>query len=73
MQDCKPISIPLSVNFKVFSSISLNNKAKRMKMFQVTYASTVESLMFVMICTRLNIAQVIRATNRYMAILLRRS
>jgi len=36
-------------------------------MSRVTYASVVESLMFVMICTRPDIAQTVRAVSRYMA------
>ena len=36
-------------------------------MSRVPYASAVRSLMFVMICTRPNIAQAIRVVSRYMA------
>ena len=36
-------------------------------MSRVLYASAVGSLMFVMICTRSNIAQAVRAVSRYMA------
>ena len=56
MQDSKPISTPLLINFKLSSSMSPSNKAESMKMSRVPYASAVESLMFAMICTRPNIA-----------------
>ena len=47
--------------------MSHRNEAERMEMSRVPYASAVRSLMFAMICTRPNIAQVMGATSRYMA------
>ena len=35
MQECKPISTPLPVNFKLSSDMSLSNEAKKMEMSQV--------------------------------------
>ena len=67
MQDCKPISTPLPINFKLSSSISPNNEAERMEMSRVSYASAVGSLMFAMVCTRPDIAQAVGAISRYMA------
>lgn len=63
MQDCKPISTPLPVNFKLSSSMCPTNEAERNEMSQVPYALAVESLMFAMIYTRPDIAQVMRAVN----------
>jgi ATP-binding cassette subfamily B (MDR/TAP) protein 1 len=57
MQDCKLISTPLPINFKLSSSMSPSNEAERMEMSQVPYASVVGSLMFAMIGTRPDIAQ----------------
>ena len=67
MQDCKPISTPFPINFKLSSSMSPSNEAERMKMSRVPYASAVGSLMFAMIFTRPDIAQAVRAVSRYMA------
>ncbi|KAE8660160.1 acyl-CoA dehydrogenase family member 10-like [Hibiscus syriacus] len=67
MQDCKPIYTPLSINFKLSSSMSPNSKEERMEMSQVSYASVVGSLMFAMICTRPDIAQAVGVVSRYMA------
>ncbi|KAH9747317.1 hypothetical protein KPL70_004670 [Citrus sinensis] len=67
MQDCKSISTPLSVNFKLSSSMCPSNKAERKEMSRVSYASAVGSLMFAMICTRPYIAQAVGAVSRYMA------
>ena len=67
MHDCKSISTPLSVNFKLSSSMCPSNEAERKEMSRVLYASAVRSLMFVIICTRPNIAKVMRAVSWYMA------
>ncbi|KAH9682249.1 hypothetical protein KPL71_027276 [Citrus sinensis] len=67
MQDCKSISTPLPVNFKLSSSMCPSNEAERKEMSRVPYASTVGSLIFAMICTRLDIAQAVGAVSRYMA------
>ncbi|KAL3846133.1 hypothetical protein ACJIZ3_003536 [Penstemon smallii] len=67
MQDCKPISTPLPINFKLSSSMSPSNEAERMEMSRVPYASAVGSLMFAMVCTRPDIAQAVGAVSRYMA------
>ncbi|KAE8677858.1 cytochrome P450 71A9-like [Hibiscus syriacus] len=67
MQDCKPISTPLPFNFKLSSSMSPSSEEERMEMSRVPYASAVGSLMFAMICTRPDIAQVVGVVSRYMA------
>ncbi|KAH9727213.1 Integrase catalytic domain-containing protein [Citrus sinensis] len=67
MHDCKPISTPLPVNFKLSSSMCPSNEAERKEMSRVPYASTVGSLMFAMICTRPDNAQAVGAVSRYMA------
>ena len=67
MQDCKPISTPLPVSFKLSSSMSPSNEEGRMEMSRVPYASAVESLMFAMICTRPDIAHAVGVVSRYMA------
>ncbi|KAH9659018.1 hypothetical protein KPL70_023705 [Citrus sinensis] len=67
MQDCKSISTPLPVNFKLFSSMCPSNEVERKEMSRVPYASAVGSLMFAMICTRPDIAQAVGAVSRYMA------
>lgn len=66
MQDCKPISTPLLVNYMLSLSMSPSNEAKRMNMSRVSYASTVGSLMYAMICTRLDIAQAVGPVSRFM-------
>ena len=66
MQDCKPISTPLPINCKLSSSMCPINEAERREMAHVPYASAVGSLMYAMICTRPDIAQVVRVVSRFM-------
>ncbi|KAH9681067.1 Integrase catalytic domain-containing protein [Citrus sinensis] len=67
MQDCKSISTPLPINFKLSLSMCSSNEAERKEMSRVPYASAVRSLMFATICTRPDIAQAVGAVSRYMA------
>ncbi|KAE8701279.1 putative serine-threonine protein kinase, plant-type [Hibiscus syriacus] len=67
MQDCKPISTPLPINFKLSSSMSPTNEKENMEMSRVPYASAMGSLIFAMICTRPDIAQAVGVVSRYMA------
>ena len=52
LQDCKPISTPLPVNFKLSSNMCSSNEEEWNEMSRVSYTSTMGSLMFTMICTR---------------------
>ena len=67
MQDCKPVSTPLPINYKLSSSMRPSNEAERMEMSRVPYASAVGSLMYAMICTRPDIAQAVGMVSRFMA------
>ena len=67
MQECKPISTPLPMNFKLSSSMCPSSEAERMEMSRVPYASAVGSLMYAMICTRPDIAQTVAVVSRFMA------
>ena len=67
MQDCKPISTPLPVNYKLSSGMCPSSEAERMEMSRVPYASAVGSLMYAMICTRPDIAQAVGTVSRFMA------
>ncbi|KAE8702578.1 Cyclin-L1-1 [Hibiscus syriacus] len=67
MQDCKSISTPLPINFKLSSNMNPSSEEDRMEMSRVPYASAVGSLMFAMICTRPDIAQAVGVVSRYMA------
>jgi len=65
MQDCKPISTPLYINCS--SRMSPSSEAERMEKSRVPSASVVDNLMYVMMCTRPDIAQVVGVVSRFMA------
>ncbi|GKF82890.1 hypothetical protein Tco_0244546, partial [Tanacetum coccineum] len=67
MQNCKPISTPFPTNVNLSSKMSSSSEKKRREMSQVPYASAVGSLMFAMICTRLDVAHAVGVVSRYMA------
>ena len=63
MHDCKLVSTLLPMNYKLSSSMIPSNEVKRMELSQTLYVSMMGSLMFVMICTRPNIAQAMGAVS----------
>ena len=65
MQDCKPISAPLSINCS--SRMSPSSEAKRMEKSRVPSASVLDNLMYAMMCTRPDIAQAVEVVSRFMA------
>ncbi|GJS34883.1 retrovirus-related pol polyprotein from transposon TNT 1-94 [Tanacetum coccineum] len=67
MQDCKPISTLFPTDVKLSSKMSPSSEKERMEMSRVPYTSAVGSLMFAMICTRLDIAHAVGVVSRYMA------
>jgi len=66
MQECKPISTPLPINFKLSSSMCPSSEVERMEMSRVRYASVVGSLMYAMICTRPDITQAVGVVSQFM-------
>ena len=66
MQNAKVVSTPLGVHFKLSKEQSPKTEEERAYMAKVPYASTIGSLMYVMVCTRPDIAQAVGAVSRYM-------
>ncbi|KAL5841649.1 hypothetical protein ACOSQ3_012252 [Xanthoceras sorbifolium] len=66
MQDAKPVSTPLGVHFRLSKEQSPKTEEERTHMAKVPYASAIGSLMYAMVCTRPDIAQVVGAVSRYM-------
>ncbi|KAE8729558.1 hypothetical protein F3Y22_tig00003507pilonHSYRG00010 [Hibiscus syriacus] len=66
MQDFKPVSTPLGVHFKLSKEHSPKTEEERAHMVKVSYASAIESLMYALVCTRLDIAQAVGSASRYM-------
>jgi len=65
MQDCKPISIPFSINCS--SCMSPSSETERMEKSRVPSASVMDSLMNAMMCTKPDIAQAMGMVSRFMA------
>ena len=66
MQGLKPVSTLLVAHFKLSSALSPQTKEKREYMSHVPYANAVGSIMYVMVCTRLDISHAVSAVSRYM-------
>ncbi|KAE8660822.1 putative ribonuclease H protein [Hibiscus syriacus] len=66
MQDAKLVSTPLGVHFRLSKERSPKTEEERAHMEKVSYASTIGSLMYAMVCTRPYIAHTVRTVSRYM-------
>ena len=64
--DTKSVSTPLCPHFKLKGTISPITIEEREYMTHVPYASAVGSLMYIMVCTRSDLSQVISIVSRYM-------
>jgi len=59
MAETRPITTLLACHFKISSSQCSNSQEEKGKMSQVSYASVVRSLMYVIVCTRPDLAYVL--------------
>ena len=66
MQNAKVVSTPLGVHFRLSKEQSPKTEEERAYRAKVLYASAIGSLMYVMVCTRPDIAQAVGAVSRYM-------
>jgi hypothetical protein len=66
MQDAKLVSTPLANHFKLTKEMCPKTQEKIDYMSKVPYSSTVGSLMYVMVCTRPDIAHAVGVVRRYM-------
>ena len=67
VNDAKPRTTPLENHFKLSKEQSPKTVEEHDHMALVPYASAVGSLMYVMVCTRPDIAHVVEVVSRYMA------
>jgi len=66
MHNAKPVSTPFSSHFKLNKEMCPKTQEDMDYMSKVPYASAVGSLMYAMVCTRLNIAHAVGVVSRYM-------
>ena len=66
MQGSKLASTPLVAHFKLSNALLPQTEEEREYMSYVLYASVVGSIMYVMVCTRIDISHVVNVASRYM-------
>ncbi|CAM8980353.1 unnamed protein product [Rhodiola kirilowii] len=66
MNNAKPVSTPLASHFKLPKDFSPSTEEDEKHMANIPYASAIGSLMYAMVCTRSDIAQVVGVVSRYM-------
>jgi len=67
MSNSKPVCSPLASHFKLSSKQCPSSNEERDEMKKVPYASAVDSLMYVMVCIRLDITHVIGVVSRFLS------
>nr|CAN71419.1 hypothetical protein VITISV_018564 [Vitis vinifera] len=67
MNEAKPVSTPLGSPFKLSKEWSPKTEEERDHMSKVPYASAIGSLMYVMVCTRPDIAHAVGVVSRFMS------
>ncbi|XP_042006046.1 secreted RxLR effector protein 161-like [Salvia splendens] len=67
MSSSKPVSVPLSQQFKLSANQSPQNEDQRREMDKIPYANIVGSIMYTMVCTRPDISHAISVASTYMA------
>jgi hypothetical protein len=66
MQNAKPVSTHLANHFKLTKEMCPKTQEEIEYMSRVPYSSTVGSLMYVMVCTRPDIAHAVGVVSMYM-------
>jgi hypothetical protein len=67
MSDAKLVSTPLDSHFRLSKDQSPKTEEEKDFMAKVLHASTIESLMYTMVCMRPNIAHAMGAVSRFMS------
>lgn len=65
--ECKPVSLPIANHFKLTSDQSPKTEDELYRMQNVPYANTIGSIMYLMVCTRPDLAHSISILSRFMS------
>ena len=65
--EAKLVITPLGSHFRLSKEQLLKTKEESDHISKVPYASAIGSLMYVMVCTRLDIAHIVEVVTRYMS------
>ena len=66
MKHAKPVSTPLGAHFKLRKKSCSSSKKEKKDIVSTIYSLVVGSLMYAMVCTRLDIAHVVGVVSRFM-------
>jgi hypothetical protein len=67
MHGSKSVKVPIPIGVKLFANRCPKTQEEEEDMSHVPYASAVGSLMYAMVCTRLDIAHAMGVLSRYMS------
>jgi len=67
MAEVRPVTTPLAAHFKLSSKQCPQSPDEEEEMSQVPYASVVGSLMYVMVCTRPDLAYAVSTVSQFMS------
>jgi len=67
MQDSKPVKVPILAGVKLYVEQCPKTQEEDEDMSLVPYASAFDSLMYVMVCTRADIAHVVGVLSRFLS------
>ena len=67
MKEAKQVNTPLGGHFKLSKRSCPSTEEENKKMVAIPYSSAVGSLMYSMVCTRLDIAHVVGVVSRFLA------
>jgi hypothetical protein len=67
MQECKPVKVPIPIGVKLYVDQCPKTHEEEEDMYHVPYVSAVCSLMYAMVCTKLDIAHAVGVLSRYMS------
>ena len=67
MTEVRPVTTSLTCHFKLSSKQYPQSLKDEEEISQVLYASAVRSLMYVMVCTRLNLAYAVSTVSRFIS------
>ena len=67
MDKAKPVSVPLAEHFQLSTMQCSTSEEEKKEMSKMSYSSAVGSLMYVMICTRPDIAHAVDVVSRFLS------
>lgn len=67
MNNCKPVTLPLANHFVLSKDQAICNEYKVEYMSRIPYSNVIGSIMYLMVCTRLNLAFLVSTLSRYMS------